>query len=227
MTRIGDSTGALELEPEGSAFDALDAEAARLSRLQARAGAGDGLVRLVEMPGELRGDDPFTRMMLSQLGAAASGSGGGDRFDVPAGLDSLRWLVRAVRRRQPPRRRGEFVRESGWVRFGWGAVFVVWGVGGPRPYSASWSSYRPEERRGPSPQYRKDQPGADLDSWFADCNIWWASKGSGRRMAGIFASAGDELPLLAFEPFEPGLQRPERLFLWAEVNPAGQPGGCR
>ncbi len=228
MTRVGDGTGVLQLEPEDTAFEALDAEAGRLARLRARASTRDSLVRLVEMPGELRDDDPFTRMMLSQLAAAAGGgAAGADRFDMPAALASLRWLVRAVRRRQPPRRRGEFVRESGWVRFGWGAVFVVWGVGGPRPYSASWWNYRPEDRRGPCPDFRKDQPGADLNSWFADCPIWWASKASGRRMAAIFASAGDELPLLAFEPFEPGQQRPERLFLWAEVSPDCQPVGCR
>lgn len=182
----------------------------------------------MEIPAELRDDDPFTRMMLSQLSSgAAGGPGGRERFDLPAALDPLRWLVRAVRRRQPPRRRGEFVRMSGPVRFGWGSVFVVWGVGGPRPMSSGWRRGRIEGGDGMNREYLPEQPGADPSSWFADCSIWWASANHGARMAAIFASAGDELPLLAFDPFEPGMQRPDRLFLWAEVSPDFRADACR
>lgn len=211
-------------EPEDAAFAAFDAEAERVVRLRDRVGTGEYLVRLVEVPAALRVGDPFTRMLMTQLSAPAGGRGVAP--DVPAELDALRWLVRAIRRRQPPRRRGERVRGSGWMRFGWGAVFVVWGVGGEPPRSASWWHCRPEDRHGPAPAYRNDQPGADPMSWFADCALWWA-KGE-HRMAAVFAGEGDEFPLLAFDPFEPGLQRPERLFCWAEVAAdGGAPGAQR
>lgn len=214
-------------EPEDAAFAALDAEHERIVRLRARAGVGEHLVRLVELPAALRADDPFTRMLMSQfVGVAGSGGARALLPDVPGQLDALRWLVRAVRRRQPPRRRGEFVRGSGWVRFGWGAVFVVWAAGGEPPSSAAWWHCRPVDRTGPAPAYRNDQPGADPASWFADCSVWWA-KGE-RRMAAVFLGEGDEYPLLAFDPFEPGLQRPERLFCWAEVAAdGGAPGAQR
>ena len=72
MTRVGDGTGVLQLEPEDTAFEALDAEAGRLARLRARASTRDSLVRLVEMPGAT--DHAFEQSATSKHRAADAGA---------------------------------------------------------------------------------------------------------------------------------------------------------
>jgi hypothetical protein len=108
-------------------------------------------------------------------------------------LAAVAELVRAVRRKQPPKRSSGFVRRSGWTTVGPDRVFVLWGL---RPQSLPASS--------------------SVGHWFAD---WTIESYATRRPAGIFASEGARLPVLAFEPVESGNCQPERLYLWSIVDP--------
>ena len=107
----------------------------------------------------------------------------------------LRDGVRGVRRRQPSRRSdGTFCRDSELVPFGNLRVLAVWAI--------HWS-----------PNGFGEEP------WFAGHGIW--TPRSAKRMAALFLDAADPLPVLAFDPFAPGLVQEECIFRWEAVRADG------
>lgn len=190
--------------------EALSRETELFSCMAQRASGTGKVVRLVEAPEATAAGMPSIVHPLAGVPALASDHRSMTR--PPDHLALLADLVRAVRRKQPPRRTGEFVRKSGWTVVDEVRVFVLWSVSEANP------AYVPEGI-GADPAARSTLPGDGARSWFERPEFAWQRF---NRMAAIFPSEGARLPVLAFDPFSPDQAIRERMFLWSIVDPSAR-----